>query len=164
MMIQYTKSELRTLAEFGDDAPLHAAAIQFEKLKDRAVHPEGRPDPAGRFYLTDGSACCDCIRAPSRNHPFSQLLHGRTAVHVAYQYGIPHRTGDIHRYLRLMKKHPELRSSPTIALSILANHQARQALEEIEGESPKRRTAKAPRTPAVAADACVHPQGGLHCR
>lgn len=55
------------------------ALIEFSKLQNREIHPEGTFDKAGRFYLSN---CPGWIREPSRAHPFSQMAHGRTLEYV----------------------------------------------------------------------------------
>jgi hypothetical protein len=62
---------------------IFVAAEQYTKLRDRVVHPDGEFDKQGRFSLTTRCECCEGIRSPSRAHPFSQMVHARTLVHVA---------------------------------------------------------------------------------
>lgn len=52
----------------------------YRMLQERELHPHGTFDNAGRFYLTD-SYLVD-VRAPSRSHPYSHMVAGRTAKFV----------------------------------------------------------------------------------
>ena len=52
----------------------------YRKLQDREIHPSGRFDGAGRFYLTE--ADCVDVRSPSRRWPYSQMMAGRTKKYV----------------------------------------------------------------------------------
>jgi hypothetical protein len=63
------------------------AAREFLDLQSRKIHPEGRFDKAKRFYLDVTYECCT-TRSPSRAYPYSQMVHGRTAEHVAHKYGL----------------------------------------------------------------------------
>ena len=63
------------------------AALRFINLKNRSIHPEGSFDKGGRFYLDTKYSCCN-VRSPSRAHPYSQMVHGRTAEHVSHETGI----------------------------------------------------------------------------
>ena len=62
------------------------AAREYLALRDRIVHPAGRFDNAGRWYPTQPCTCA--VRAPSRAHPYSYLVHARTAAHVAEVRGV----------------------------------------------------------------------------
>jgi len=64
---------------------VQAALDQYHARQDRAEHPEGEFDKAGRFYpsLVEEQDCCRAIRGPSRAHPYSYMVHCRTAAHVA---------------------------------------------------------------------------------
>lgn len=53
----------------------------YQELKDRRIHPQGKFDNAGRFYLTN-SKLVD-VREPSRAYPYSQMKAGRTRKYVA---------------------------------------------------------------------------------
>lgn len=64
------------------------AAREFVRLRDRADHPKGYFDSAGRWYPEDRLSCCNYIREPSRKWPYSLLVHCRTAKHVAYERGV----------------------------------------------------------------------------
>ena len=63
------------------------AAQRFYDLKNRRINPEGEFDKGGRFYLADQYSCC-VVRSPSWAYPYSQMVHGRTAEHVAHETGI----------------------------------------------------------------------------
>ena len=63
------------------------AANEFVNRQTRRSHPEGSFDKGGRFYLRSTYDCCS-VRRPSRQFPYSQMLHGRSAEHVAHEYGV----------------------------------------------------------------------------
>lgn len=49
----------------------------------RRVHPDGRFDDAGRWdpSETERQPCCDFVRGPSRQWPYSLMVHCRTRRH-----------------------------------------------------------------------------------
>lgn len=55
-------------------------ASVYEKLKNRELHPTGKFDSKGRFYLEDKELVD--VKEPSSKHPFSQMNAGRTAKFV----------------------------------------------------------------------------------
>lgn len=61
------------------------AAIELNARQTRDSHPPGTFDNGGRWYPTDAEhcECCAGIRRPSRDYPYSLLVHCRTAEHVA---------------------------------------------------------------------------------
>ena len=67
---------------------LEQATREYVALRDRRKNPTGTFDKRGRFYLAARFECCDYIRRPSRAWPYSEMLHGRTAEHVARQYNV----------------------------------------------------------------------------
>lgn len=62
------------------------AAREYVALRDRSANPVGKFDSAGRWYPTQTCSCA--VRAPSRAHPYSYLVHARTAAHVAEVRGV----------------------------------------------------------------------------
>jgi hypothetical protein len=64
------------------------AAKLFLDLRDRRINPAGHFDGAGRFYLDEIYQCCAAVHNPSRAYPYTQMVHGRTASHVAQACGI----------------------------------------------------------------------------
>lgn len=66
-----------------------AAGREAEERRQRISHPRGRFDSAGRFFLDERCGCCTGIRAPSAEHPFSEMNHGRSLTHVAQLHGVP---------------------------------------------------------------------------
>jgi hypothetical protein len=66
------------------------AAAEYIRRRDRLTNPEGEFDNGGRFYLADSErrGCCGPIRTPSRAYPYSEMVHARTAAHVAALFGI----------------------------------------------------------------------------
>lgn len=69
---------------------LFKAAFLLYSLKERKTHPSGSFDKGGRWYPDDSerAECCDSIRCPSRSHPYSYMVHCRTAKHVSILYNI----------------------------------------------------------------------------
>lgn len=65
-------------------------AIDYLARKKRWTHPDGSFDGGGRFYLSkdEQRSCCMGIRGPSRAHPHSEMVHGRTIAHVAALHGV----------------------------------------------------------------------------
>lgn len=59
------------------------AAQMYIRRQDRAEHPAGRFDRAGRFWADEQCSCCAGIRTPSRAWPYSQMAHCRTLRHIA---------------------------------------------------------------------------------
>lgn len=66
----------------GYTAAEYEAATRYIRRKNRSERPEGYFDRAKRFWLSEDLPCCR-VRAPSRAHPFSELSHGRTMIHIA---------------------------------------------------------------------------------
>jgi len=64
------------------------AVAEFVGLSNRATHPDGDFDKAGRWYPHHKCACCSHIRAPSRAYPYSLLVHCRTAEHVYRSFNL----------------------------------------------------------------------------
>lgn len=64
------------------------AAVEHVKRQCRDSHPEGTFDKQDRFYIDEGCSCCSSIRSPSRAHPFSQMIHGRTIDHCSVLFGV----------------------------------------------------------------------------
>ncbi|MHC4777376.1 MAG: hypothetical protein ACYTFG_02235 [Planctomycetota bacterium] len=78
---------------FSEPARLKAALACFKRRQDRTEHPEGEFDKAKRWYPIGVEDCTgdDCgadIRSPSRNHPYSLMLHCRTLRHVAWLFSV----------------------------------------------------------------------------
>lgn len=55
---------------------------------DRATHPSGNFDKAGRWYPDnyEVASCCGHVRSPSRAHPYSYMVHCRTRKHLNTWY------------------------------------------------------------------------------
>ena len=66
------------------------AGAEYYRRQVRQSHPDCDFDDAGRAYLSKArdEYCdfCDNIRSPSRRFPYSEMTHGRSAVHVASLY------------------------------------------------------------------------------
>ena len=66
------------------------AALEYVLRRDRGTNPIGTFDDAGRWFPDrdlEWRDCCDDIRHPSRQYPYSLMTHCRTIVHVANLYG-----------------------------------------------------------------------------
>ncbi len=74
--------------EYGEETV--EAAERYLRRRDRLEHPTGNFDRAGRFYVAEDEKCDCCIgiRSPSARFPYSQMLHARTAKHVAAVTGV----------------------------------------------------------------------------
>jgi len=129
---QFTQATIRALLKLSPDETLYAAAVEFDELQDRKRHPETNRDNGNRYFLKKRYACCEGIRTPSRSFPFSELVHGRTALHVAHASGVPERVAQVRAYRNLMKKHPLLRTSPAIGMAATAAYAAQLAISEID--------------------------------
>ena len=65
---------------------IEAAARLYLRRKHRLEHPVGEFDSGGRWYpaTLERQVCCVDIRAPSRAHPYSYMVHCRTIEHVCW--------------------------------------------------------------------------------
>lgn len=72
------------------DRKLSQAVERYYDLQSRRVHPAGRFDNAQRWTPTtqEREKCCDSIRTPTRNYPYSLMVHCRSISHVAIKFGI----------------------------------------------------------------------------
>jgi len=72
------------------DDKLNEALIEYLQRRDRESDPLGGFDRAGRWYPCEAEfrECCRTIREPSRNYPYSLLVHCRSLRHVAHLYGV----------------------------------------------------------------------------
>jgi len=66
---------------------LRKAAQYYLDLQERVVQPDGAFDNAGRWYPEHSCRCCEGIRSPSRQWPYSLLSHCRTIGHIASERG-----------------------------------------------------------------------------
>jgi len=66
------------------------AIAEYIARQNRAKHPAGKFDKAGRWYPDESETCpcCANIRSPSRRWPYSLLRHCRSLRHVANLYGV----------------------------------------------------------------------------
>lgn len=60
----------------------YETATRYIRRKNGHERPAGTFDRARRFWLDEDLPCCR-VRTPSRAHPFSQLKHGCSMIHVA---------------------------------------------------------------------------------
>jgi hypothetical protein len=69
---------------------LNLAAKEFLARKDRVHHPNGVFDNLSRWEPIGNEAqdCCNAIRPPSANYPYSLLLHCRSLKHIARLYQV----------------------------------------------------------------------------
>ncbi|ENJ1753178.1 hypothetical protein ACPV4W_04195 [Vibrio diabolicus] len=68
---------------FSQNEKLIDASIEYLMLKGRYIHPEGKFDNAKRWEPIDWTPSLGTIRAPSRSHPYSYLVHCRTKKRVS---------------------------------------------------------------------------------
>lgn len=56
----------------------------YESRKTRNSHPDGTFDNGGRWYPSESEhcPCCESIRGPSRNWPYSLMVHCRSKKHI----------------------------------------------------------------------------------
>ena len=85
------------------DGKLASAARLYLDRQGRRVHPEGYFTNGDKWYPSDGERCwcCSCIRAPSRNWPWSLNKHCRTFEHVAALMDVD--VTDLRRVVRRLK-------------------------------------------------------------
>jgi len=112
------KTEVETLQKVVGSVRIIDVALEFLALQNRTAHPEGTWGTHKRFYLANKCACCDC-RTPSRTWPNSEMLHGRTLLHVATAAGIADSIIYVKRYIHLFEKFPSLKSSGMIGVEML---------------------------------------------
>lgn len=69
---------------------LAEAVALYLSRRDRRSHPAGNFDKRMRWYPSsqEQCSCCALIRTPSAAHPYSLMVHCRTAEHIAYTFGI----------------------------------------------------------------------------
>jgi hypothetical protein len=75
------KSEINKLKLIVVKPIIIELAKEFVALKNRDMHPAGKFDKAKRFFLESKYSCCN-VRTPSRAYPFTEMIHGRTLLHV----------------------------------------------------------------------------------
>lgn len=136
--------DLLALRRLSFDETLFAAALRFRRLQDGRLRPVGRYDNARRFYLGTKRLCCENIRSPSRNFPSSQLVHGRSACHVAHDHGIPGRRAEVVRLANLMNKYPLLERGAEVVRSLLSSNVANEVLAAIDAHSQQQRAMDEP--------------------
>jgi hypothetical protein len=95
---------------------IEIAAAQFIRRQNRTEHPAGKFDKAGRFELANEErrTCCAGIRTPSRAYPYSEMIHGRSAQHVAHLHHISR--GDIIRQVNVWKKESQIEYASAMQL------------------------------------------------
>ena len=101
------KKTAKRLSQMLNKVTAHRAAVEYIDLRSRTIHPKGEFDRGGRFYLANKQSCCIGIRTPSAAYPFSQLLHRRSADHVAEEHGVE--AADVRFIARLIDGQPEYR-------------------------------------------------------
>jgi len=110
--------EVETLEKIVGCVKIIEVALEFLALQNRTAHPEGTWGTQKRFYLANKCECC-CSRPPSRAWPNSEMLHGRTLIHVATAAGIADSIIYVTRYIRLFEKFPSLKKSGMIGVEML---------------------------------------------
>ncbi len=73
------------------------------RLQQREAHPPGRTDNGGRWYPADkwAAKCCNSVRSPSRDYPWSLMLHCRTRRHLERLAQTPEGEQTIRRICRV---------------------------------------------------------------
>ena len=123
--------DLLKLVKLSPDEALFLAATQYRKMKSGQASPSGKFDNGGRFKISPRLACCQGLRDPSRQFPFGQRDHGRTALHIAHANGIEGRQNDIVQFAHLMDKYPMLTTDLVVSKASIAAAAAQAALQEI---------------------------------
>jgi hypothetical protein len=79
------------------------AAALYLSRKDRAKHPIGKFDRAGRWDPADSErcSCCDGIRIPSRAYPYSLMTHCRSLQHICHLLDVD--PTDVRKELKKLK-------------------------------------------------------------
>lgn len=82
-------------------------AKTYNDMKNRLTHPRGKFDAANRFYLENKLPCCEHIRPPSRNYPYSQMTHARSLEHIAHELSIERHISVIRKIANTLSKKGE---------------------------------------------------------
>lgn len=85
----------------GYTAADYDAATRYIRRRSQNEWPAGTFDRAKRFWLEEDLPCCR-VRTPSRAHPYSELKHGCSMVHVANLEGAD--LAAVRRLVRLLEK------------------------------------------------------------
>ena len=131
-MKSFEKAALKRLAKIENQKTAIDAAHVYNRLKDRGMNPAGEFDSGGRFYLRKKCACCVGIRKPSRTYPYSEMVHGRSAVHVASSWGVD--AADVKYLARMLDAgytKEDLLDAPAKCASELADQAIEALLEEM---------------------------------
>ena len=137
---EMTRAEIKRLGLAISDPGIFKAALEYNALKNRKVNPAGKFDNGGRFHLVRRCDCCNSIRSPSRAYPYSEMLHGRSSVHVATIHGVKDFESEVKSYARLMEKYPSLAHSHDIAIVLVSQAEARKAMASLDKKKPKKST------------------------
>ena len=125
------KNALKKINRLKVDENLYTAAKDYLQLKRRETHPDGKFDNAKRFQVSCKYHCCVGIRSPSRAYPFSQLVHARTARHVAHEHGMADREKDIRSLSRILEKHPILADSYEKFMIVILRYTAQTVINQM---------------------------------
>lgn len=79
-------------------------AREYLSRQDRLSHPGGHFDSAKRFSLNEKFSCCEDIRSPSRRFPYPEMMHGRSLLHVAHEFGVEQHLKLIRQAANRLKK------------------------------------------------------------
>jgi hypothetical protein len=104
----------------GYTAAEYEAAARYIRRKNREEWPAGKSDQAKRFWLAEALSCCG-VRTPSRAHPFSELRHGCSMVHVANLEGADLKA--VRRLVRLIGAAKDV-DGPGELQAILSKHKS----------------------------------------
>lgn len=79
----------------------------YVDTKNRLTHPKGKFDSANRFYLDNKFSCCEHIRPPSRNYPYSHMTHARSLEHIAHELSVERHISVIRKIANTLSKNGE---------------------------------------------------------
>lgn len=111
---------------------VQAAAVEFIRLRNRKSKPEGQFD--GRFFrIASHAQCgrCDSISEPTKAFPFSEMLHARSAVHVAQNRGAS--AAELRFIARLIDSDASLSQAGALQSAVAA-----QAIDDVLAEFSKK--------------------------
>ena len=139
-----TRAEIKRLSLAISGPRIFKAALDYNALKNRKMNPAGEFDNGGRFHLGRKCDCCRSIRSPSRAYPYSEMLHGRSSVHVATIHGVKDYASEVKSYAKLMEKYPSLAHSLDMAIVLASQTEARKAVASLDKKNPKKSTPAKP--------------------
>ena len=113
-----TEIEIETLHEIMRCRTIIDVALEYIALQARTANPPGSWDKEERFFLANKCSCCT-VDKPTRRWPNSEMLHGRTLVHVSTAAGIADKMIHAKRYVSLIGKYPTLKKTGQTGVEML---------------------------------------------